>query len=59
MYRPSSAGSPSASDHFDYELSSPRDFDLMADISQCEELLNATSWTGESAYKQSNLCGKF
>ncbi|KAL8453089.1 hypothetical protein Emed_000959 [Eimeria media] len=34
-------------DHFEYEIDSPRQFDLMVGMAQCEELLNATTWTGE------------
>ncbi|KAL8428234.1 hypothetical protein Efla_005336 [Eimeria flavescens] len=34
-------------DHYEYELNSPRQFDLMVGMTRCEELLNATTWTGE------------
>ncbi|KAL8275846.1 hypothetical protein Esti_000409 [Eimeria stiedai] len=34
-------------DYFEYEIDSPRQFDLMVGMTQCEELLNATTWTEE------------
>lgn len=37
-------------DYFDYEINGPRKFDLMVGITRCEELLNATTWTGDTAY---------
>lgn len=38
----------STEDYFEYEVSSPREFDLLASPTRCEELLNATTWTGSA-----------
>ncbi|KAL8433185.1 hypothetical protein ACSSS7_004073 [Eimeria intestinalis] len=37
-----------AEDHLEYQIGSPRQFDLMVGMIQCEELLNATTWTGSA-----------
>ncbi|OEH77676.1 hypothetical protein cyc_08027 [Cyclospora cayetanensis] len=38
----------STDDYFEYEINSPRQFDLMVGITRCDELVNATTWTGDS-----------
>ncbi|CDJ62433.1 hypothetical protein, conserved [Eimeria necatrix] len=38
----------STDDYFEYDFNSPRPFDLTIGISQCEDLLNSTTWTGSA-----------
>ncbi|KAL8456052.1 hypothetical protein Emag_000127 [Eimeria magna] len=44
-------------DHFEYETDSPKQFDLMVGMTQCEGLLNATTWTGSALRRTRSQLG--